>query len=179
MGCLSSKPAVNEAAKVKVGDVSSPVAATSSGAGAASHVAAVANAEEAHAVEPADSEQRRRALQDSAGAAPASAAESAGAAPASAAVSAGAAPADLDSAGAALDLDSALRELHGRVHHRCVLRMRCWLTADTAFGFRRTDALAQRGHASGGAPDAAPSAELLLQLAELHARLVARAGSRG
>jgi hypothetical protein len=65
-------------------------------------------------------------------------------------------------ADAPLDHDAALRELNGRVQ-------------------RRAAELAQRGRVSGAprAQAAAPPGELLLDLAQLHARIEARAGSRG
>ena len=80
-----------------------------------------------------------------------------------------------------VDLDAALRELNGRVQSRCG-RVKALLQvvagADADF---RVDSLAHRGGESGVrcTQRAAPSAELLLGLAQVHARVAAHAGSRG
>ena len=145
MGCISSKPAVKEAAGSE-GEKSGAAGATPE----APHAAAV------------DVEHAGDADVDAAAAAPHAAREDDDDTPPDGLQHREEEACAEPAADAPLDYDAALHELHGRVQ-------------------RRAAELAQPGRERGAqrAPAAAPSGELLLDLAQLHARIEARAGSRG
>ena len=165
MGCLSSKPAVKEAAPDSAADVDDAVDVAGASPGR-QH----ADADDAaHAVDTS-------ASAEAAAAAPPDAGEGGTDMSALETQQREAQACDAGPAGAADDLDTALRELNGRVQRRCGCgHTRLHPLLSTTDAVRRAAELAQR-EVSGvrRMPEAAPSGELLLELAQLHARIQAR-----